>query len=39
MRPLQNAPFSPISASDSNFYPRNIQYIPAVKIFVFPSGA
>jgi hypothetical protein len=34
-RPLQNAPFCSISASDSNFNPRNIQYIPAVKIIAF----
>jgi len=34
-RPLKNAPFWPISASDSNFNPRNIQYIPAVEIFAF----
>jgi hypothetical protein len=35
MRPLQNAPFCPISASDSNFNPRNTQCIPVVKIIVF----
>jgi len=35
LRPLQNAPFRPISASGSNFNPRNIQYIPVVKIFAF----
>jgi hypothetical protein len=46
LRPLQNAPFCPISASGSNFNPRNIQCIPAcpvgpadrtgvVKIFTF----
>jgi len=35
MRPLKNAPFCPTSASDSNFNPRNIQYIPVVKIFAF----
>jgi hypothetical protein len=34
-RPLQKAPFCPISASGSNFNPRNIQYIPAVKIIAF----
>jgi len=34
-RPLKNAPFWPISASDSNFNPRNIQYIPVVEIFAF----
>ncbi|MFH1954932.1 MAG: hypothetical protein ABIL06_25370, partial [Pseudomonadota bacterium] len=34
-RPLQNAPFWPISASDSNFNPRNIQYIPVVEILAF----
>ena len=32
LRPLKNAPFCPISASGSNFNPRNIQYIPVVKI-------
>jgi len=37
--PLQNAPFWPISASDSNFNPRNIKYIPVVEILAFPSGA
>jgi len=35
MRPLQNAPFFPISASGSNFNPRNTICIPAVKIFAF----
>jgi hypothetical protein len=43
---LKNAPFSPISTSGgtsrqrrgSNFNPRNIQYIPVVKIFAFPRG-
>jgi hypothetical protein len=35
VRPLQKAPFCPISASGSNFNPRNIQYIPAVKIIAF----
>jgi hypothetical protein len=35
MRPLQNAPFCPISASGSNFNPQNTQCIPSVKIFVF----
>jgi hypothetical protein len=43
MRPLQNAPFYPISASPmnrdlstgSNFNPQNTQYIPALKIFAF----
>ena len=34
-RPLQNAPFCPISASDSNFNPQNTQCIPVVKIFAF----
>ena len=34
-RPLHNVPFCPISASGSNFNPRNIQYIPVVKIFAF----
>jgi len=32
VRSLQNAPFCPISASDSNFNPRNTQCIPVVKI-------
>jgi len=46
MRPLQNAPFCPISASGSNFNPQNTQCIPAcpvgpadrtgvVKVFAF----
>jgi len=35
MRPLQNGTFCPISASGSNFNPRNIQYIPVVEIFAF----
>jgi len=35
LRPLQNAPFCPISASGSDFNPRNIQYIPVVKILTF----
>ena len=35
LRPLKNAPFRSISASDSNFNPRNIQYIPVVEIFAF----
>jgi hypothetical protein len=35
MRPLQNAHFCTISASDSNFNPRNTQCIPVVKIFAF----
>ena len=37
MRPLQNAPFYPISASGSSRLggTRNIQYIPVVKIFAF----
>jgi len=35
MRPLQNAPFCPISVSGSNFFPQNTQCIPAVKIFAF----
>jgi len=30
LRPLQNGTFCPISASASNFNPRNIQYISAV---------
>jgi len=32
MRPLQNAPFCPISASGSNFNPRNTQCIPACPV-------
>jgi hypothetical protein len=32
---LQNAPFCSISASGSNFNPRNTQCIPVVKIFAF----
>jgi len=35
MRPLQNAPFCPISVSGSNFNPQNTQCIPVVKIFAF----
>jgi hypothetical protein len=35
LRPLQNAPFCPISASGSNFKPRNTQCIPTFKIFAF----
>jgi len=35
VRPLQNGTFCPISASGSNFNPRNIQYIPVVEIFAF----
>ena len=31
-RPLKNTPFCPISALRSDFNPRNIQYIPVVKI-------
>jgi hypothetical protein len=40
-RPLQNAPFCPISASGSNFNPRNIQYIPVypVKCEAYLTGA
>jgi len=32
---LHNAPFCPITASGSNFNPRNTQCIPAVKIIAF----
>jgi len=32
-RPLQNAPFCPISALGSNFNPQNTRCIPVVKIF------
>jgi len=35
LRPLQNGTFCPISASGSNFNPRNILYIPVVEIFAF----
>ena len=35
MRPLQNAPFCPISVSGSNFNPQNTKCIPVVKIFAF----
>jgi hypothetical protein len=35
LRPLQNTPFCPISASGSNFNPQNTQSILVVKIFVF----
>ncbi len=35
MRPLQNGTFCPLSASDSNFNPRNILYIPVVEIIAF----
>jgi hypothetical protein len=32
---LQNSTLCPISASGSNFNPRNIQYVPAVEIIAF----
>jgi hypothetical protein len=32
---LHNVPFRPISASGSNFNPRNTQCIPVVKIIAF----
>jgi hypothetical protein len=35
MRPLQNAPFCPISVSGLNFIPQNTPCIPVVKIFAF----
>jgi hypothetical protein len=35
VRPSQNARFCSIAVSGSNFNPRNIQYIPPVKIFAF----
>ena len=35
LKPLQNLPFCPISASGSNFNPRNTPCIPVVKIFAF----
>jgi len=35
VKPLQNPPFCPISASGSNFNPQNTQGIPVVKIFTF----
>jgi len=34
-RPLQNASFCPISASGSNFNPRNTRCIPLVKVIAF----
>ncbi|MBU2622840.1 MAG: hypothetical protein KKD92_11035, partial [Proteobacteria bacterium] len=34
-RPLHNAPFCPITASGSNFNPRNTQCIPVVEIIAF----
>ena len=33
--PVSKRPFCPISASGKNFNPRNIKYIPVVKIFAF----
>jgi len=35
MSQFQNVPFRPISATGSNFNPRNTAYIPVVKIFTF----
>jgi hypothetical protein len=35
MSRFQNVPFYPISASGSNFNPRNTQCMPVVKIFAF----
>ena len=35
LRPLQNAPFCPISVSSSNYNPQNTPCIPVVKIFAF----
>ena len=35
LRPLQNAPFCPISVSGSNFNPQNTKCIPVVKFFTF----
>jgi len=35
LKHLQNGTFCPISASGSNFNPRNIPYIPVVEIFAF----
>jgi len=35
VRPLHNAPFCPITASGSNFNPRNTQCIPVVEIITF----
>ena len=35
VRPLHNAPFCPITASGSNFNPRNTQCIPVVEIIAF----
>jgi hypothetical protein len=34
-RPLQNAPFYPISVSGLNFNPQNTKCIPVVKILAF----
>ncbi len=34
-KPLQNGTLCPISASGSNFNPRNILYIPVVEIIAF----
>jgi len=33
--PERKLSFSPISASNKNFNPQNIQYIPAVKVLIF----
>jgi len=35
LRPLQNAPFCPISVSGSNLIPQNTHCIQVVKIFAF----
>jgi len=35
LRPLQNFPFCPITASGLNFKPRNTQCIPTFKLFAF----
>jgi len=35
LRPLHNTPFCPITASGSNFNPRNTQCIPVVEIIAF----
>ena len=35
LRPLHNTPFCPITASGSNFNPRNTKSIPVVKIIAF----
>jgi hypothetical protein len=38
LRPLQNAPFCPISVSSSNYNPQNTQCIPVVNPPMFGGG-